>query len=109
MRISKVRIVSRFGLMARSNQNAFQLSPDALGRESGCTGSRDDEEITGRRQLGSVAAEKLAHLSLDAIAHHRVAHFAAYRDPQPGFGSVIRLADHDEICGLLLAAGTRQL
>jgi hypothetical protein len=107
MRISTVRIVSHFGLMARPNQNAFQLSPDALGRESGCTGSRDDEEIAGRRQLGSVAAEKLAHLPFDAVAYHRVAHLSAYRDPQPGFGPVIRPADHDEICGLLLAAGTR--
>ena len=43
--------------------------------------ARDDEQVRSRPQRGAATAEKFSDVSLDPIANHRIADFAADSDP----------------------------
>jgi hypothetical protein len=53
-----------------------------------------------------MTAKKLAQGSFDAIAFHRVAHFATDGDAQSSFVTVIRSAKDNEVSGVNLPAGS---
>ena len=61
----------------RSSELAF----DTNARQTGGALARDHENIRSRPQRKAAPAKKLADLSLDPIANHCIAYFAADSDP----------------------------
>jgi hypothetical protein len=91
-------------MIKRSSELAF----NAGSRQTDGAFARDHEDIRSRPQSRAATAEILADLSLDPIANHGIAHFAAHSDSQSRLRSVVRATDDDETRRLKLCAGARQ-
>ena len=70
--------------------------------EFGRAGLGDDDEVAGRWQIAAVKAHELPKTSLHSVAHHRVAHAAAYAETKASRSGGWLLEVHDEKVGALL-------
>lgn len=78
-------------------QDSFELAFNAAPAKPSGAFARDHDDIASGPQQAAAPAKKLAYLPLDPIARHRIAYFAADRNPQSGLGTVVGPADNDKI------------